>query len=128
MRARIHQRRFWRWCCGHARILRAPQGFGLDGRVVYAKYGGGGVCIEHIGRCWQIKRVEDRGTTACMASVAGGCALVDCVARVWARASSNGPTDDIHMKLSTGDDADQKVSGCRVSPALACYLTCGRSF
>ena len=90
-------------------------GFGTDGRVVYAKYGGGGVCIEHFGRIWQVKRVEDRGESACMASVAGGCALVDCVARVWCRASPNGPTEDIRMKLSTGDDAEQEVSSCCIS-------------
>ena len=87
-------------------------GFGMDGRVLYAKYGGGGVCIEHFGRVWQVKRVEDRGKSACMASVAGGCALVDCVARVCYMASPNGPTEDIRMKLSTGDDAEQEVSGC----------------
>ena len=81
-------------------------GFDTDGHVVYEKYGGGGVCIEHFGRVWQVKRVEDRGGSACMASVAGGCALVDCVARIWCRASPNGPTEDIRMKLSTVDDAD----------------------
>ncbi len=80
-------------------------GFSTDGHVVYEKYGGG-VCIEHFGRVWQVKRVEDRGGSACMASVAGGCALVDCVARIWYRASPNGPTEDIRMKLSTVDDAD----------------------
>ena len=78
-------------------------GFGMDGRVVYAKYGGGGVCIEHFG---------GRGESACMASGAGGCALVDCLARVWARTSTNGPTKDMRMKLLTGDDAEQEVSGC----------------
>ena len=87
-------------------------GFGIDGRVVYAKYGGGGVCIEHFGGFWQVKRAGDRGAHACMASVAGGCALVDSVARVWCRASPNGPTEDMRMKLSTGDDAEQEVSGC----------------
>ena len=87
-------------------------GFGMDGRVVYAKYGGGGVYIEHFGRFWQVKREGDRGESACMASVAGGCALVDCVARVWVRTSINGPTEDIRMKLSTGVDAEQEVSGC----------------
>ena len=87
-------------------------GFGMDGRVVYSKYGGGGVCIEHFGRVWQVKRVEDRGESACMASVAGGCALVDCAARIWCRASPNGPTEGTRMKLSTGDDAEQEVSGC----------------
>ena len=96
-------------------------GFGMDGRVMYAKYGGGGVCIEHFRGFWQVKRVEDRGESACLASVAGGCALVDCVARAWCRASPNGPTEDIRMKLSTGyirmklstgDDAEQEVSGC----------------
>ena len=86
--------------------------FGMDGRVVYTKYGGRGVCIEHFGRVWQVKRVEDKGESACMASVAGGCALVDCVARVWCRASPNGPTEDMRMKLVTGDDAEQEVSGC----------------
>ena len=82
---------------------------------MYAKYGGGGVCIEHFGQIWQVKRVEDRGGSACMASVAGGCALVDCVARIWYRASPNGPTEDIRMKISTGDDAEQEVSGCCIS-------------
>ena len=87
-------------------------GFGTDGRVMYAKYGGGGVCIEHFGGFWQVKRVKDRGESACMASVAGGCAFVDCVARVWYRASAVGPTEDMDMKLWTGDDAEQEVSGC----------------
>ena len=87
-------------------------GFGMDGRVVYAKYGGGGVYIEHFGRFWQVKREGDRGESACMASVAGGCALVDCVARIWCWASPNGSIDDMRMKLSTGDDAEQEVSGC----------------
>jgi len=87
-------------------------GFGMDGRVMYAKYGGGGVCIEHFGGFWQVKSVDDRGDNTCMASVAGGCALVDCVARVWSKASPNGPTEDMRLKLSTGDDAEQEVSGC----------------
>ncbi len=86
--------------------------FGMDGRVVYTKYGGRGVCIEHFGGFWQVKSVEDRGANAFMASVAGGCALVDCVARVWCRASAVGPTEDMDMKLCTGDDAEQEVSGC----------------
>ena len=86
-------------------------GFGMDGRVVYGKYGGGGVCIEHFRGVWWVKFNGHRGESANMASVAGGCALVDCVARVWARASPNGPTEDIRMKLSTGDDAEQEVSG-----------------
>jgi hypothetical protein len=90
-------------------------GFGTDGRVVYAKYGDGGVCIEHFWGFWQFKRVEDRGKSACMASVAGRCALVDCVARVWCRASAVGPTEDMDMKLWTGDDAEQEVSGCCTS-------------
>ena len=90
-------------------------GIGMDGRVVYGKYGGGGVCIEHFGGFWQVKDVEDRGANACMASVAGDCALVDCVARVWCRASPNGPTEDMGMKLLTGDDAEQEVSGCCVA-------------
>ena len=90
-------------------------GFGMDGRVMYAKYGGGGVCIEHFGGFWQVKRVGHWGESACMASVAGGCALVDCVARVWARTSTDGPTEDMRMKLSTGDDAEQEVSGCCVA-------------
>ena len=80
--------------------------FGTDGHVVYAKYGGDGVCIEHFGQIWQVKRVQDRGGSACMASVAGGCALVDCVARIWCRASPNGPTEDIRIELSTVHDAD----------------------
>jgi hypothetical protein len=85
---------------------------GMDGRVTYAKYGGSGVCIEHFGDFWQVKRLENRGENTCMASIAGGCALFDCVARVWSKASPNGPTEDIRMKLLTGDDAEQKVSSC----------------
>ena len=87
-------------------------GFGMDGRVMYAKYGGGGVCIEHFGGFWQVKRVGHWGESTSMASVAGGCALVDCVASVGCRASPNGPNEDMGMKLSTGDDAEQEVSGC----------------
>ena len=87
-------------------------GISMDGRVMYAKYGGGGVCIEHFGDFWQIKRVGNRGENTCIASIAGGCALIDCVARVWSKASPNGHTEDILMKLLTGDDAEQEVSGC----------------
>ena len=87
-------------------------GIGIDGRVMYAKHGGGSVCIEHFGDFWQIKRVENRGENTCISSIAGGCALVDCVARVWSKASPNGPIEDIRMKLLTGDDAEQEVSGC----------------
>ena len=86
-------------------------GFGMDGRVVYGKYGGGGVCIEHFRGVWWVRFNGHRGKSANMASVAGGCALVDCVARVWCRASPNGPTEDTRMKLLTGDDAEQEVSG-----------------
>ncbi len=102
-------------------------GFGMDGRVVYGKYGGGGVCIEHFRGVWWVRFNGHSGKSANMASVAGGCALVDCVARVWARTSTDGPTEDIRMKLSTGDNAEQEVSGCCVAhnealavDALAC--------
>jgi hypothetical protein len=102
-------------------------GFGSDGRVVYGKYGGGGVCIEHFGGFWQVKSVEERGANACMASVAGDCALVDCVARVWCRASAVGPTEDMGMKLLTGDDAEQEVSGCCMAHKEAFRRRCCRS-
>jgi len=85
---------------------------GMDGRALYAKFGDGGVCIEHFADFWQVKRVEDKGKNACMASVAGGCALVDCSSRVWSKTSPNGPSQDVRMKLSTGDDAEQEVSSC----------------
>ena len=83
---------------------------GMDGRVIYAKFGDGGVCIEHFAGFWQVKRKEDKGNNACMASVAGGCALVDCSSRVWSKTSPNGPNEDFRIKLSTGDDAEQEVS------------------
>jgi hypothetical protein len=86
---------------------------GMDGRVIYTKFGDGGVCIEHFAGFWQVKRNEDKGNNTCMASVAGGCALVDCSSRIWSKTSPNGPNEDVRMKLLTGDDAEQEVSsGC----------------
>jgi len=88
---------------------------GMDGRVIYAKYGDSSVCIEHFADFWQVKRNEDKGNNTCMASVAGGCALVDCSSRVWSKTSPSGPYEDFGMKLLAGDDAEQEVSSGRIS-------------
>ena len=55
----------------------------FDGRLVLSKRGDPSVCIEHHGGQWQVKNVSSKGTDACKANVAGGCALEDCTSRVW---------------------------------------------
>jgi hypothetical protein len=56
---------------------------GADGRVLYAKRGDGGVCMEHFLGTWQVKRVSAKGTLNCYAAVAGGCAAEACISRQW---------------------------------------------
>ena len=41
------------------------------------------MCIEHFGGEWQVKNAALKGSTACLAAVAGGCDLERCVSRVW---------------------------------------------
>ena len=86
----------------------------LDGRLVLSKRGDPGMCIEHCGGLWQVKSVSSKGTSAGKASVAGGCALEDCVSRVW-KVDDGVPEhpliDQPSVKMLTGREAELQVSG-----------------
>jgi hypothetical protein len=95
---------------------------GADGRVVNGKDGdasmciehfGGewqvdaSMCIEHIGGQWRVKHVEDKGKSACLGSVHGGCALEDCASRAWKL--SDKLTDQPSVKIVTGAKTEREV-------------------
>jgi hypothetical protein len=59
---------------------------GQDGRVLYRKSGECGeeaLCIEHFDGRWRVKNQSDRGIGMCCAYVEGGCALEECLSRIW---------------------------------------------
>ena len=64
-------------------VLEPTEEKGLDGRVLYRKRGDGSVCMEHFGGRWEVKAVSSKGTDACYAYVAGGCAAEACTSRMW---------------------------------------------
>jgi hypothetical protein len=84
------------------------------GYAVYSKRGDPSVCIEHRGGHWQVKDVSSKGKYACMAYVAGGCALEDCTSRVW-KVDDGVPEhpliDQPSVKMVTGREAERQVSG-----------------
>ena len=82
-----------------------------DGRVVLSKRGDASMCIEHIEGDWQVKPVSMKGTSACMASVEGGCALEDCTSRVWRVANGKKFEEQPSVKMATGSEAERQVSG-----------------
>ena len=84
---------------------------GLDGRVLYSKRGDGSMCIEHLEERWQVKPVSSKGTAACYASVAGGCALPGCDSRVWRVSDGKALGEQPCVKMATGADAELQVSG-----------------
>ena len=91
---------------------------GVDGRVLYSKSGDGSIVIEHFEGKWQVKNVSGKGTAACMASVAGGCALAGCDSRVWRVNDGKAWGDQACVKMATGADAELQVSD-----ASACKRT-----
>jgi hypothetical protein len=55
----------------------------LNGRVLYRKRGNPSMCMEHFGGKWTVNDVSSKGTAACFAYVAGGCAAEACTSRMW---------------------------------------------
>ncbi len=102
----------------------------LDGRLVLSKRGDPSVCIEHHGGDWEVKLASTRGKAACMAYVAGGCALEDCTSRVWNVWNGKGWDDQPSVKMATGREAERQVSGgcmralahARDAAAPRCFL------
>ncbi len=82
-----------------------------DGRVVLSKRGDANMCIEHFAGRWQVKSVSSKGTSTCMASVQGGCALEDCTSRVWMVHNGKEWEDQPSVKIATGSEAERQVSG-----------------
>ncbi len=82
-----------------------------DGRVVLSKRGDASMCIEHFAGEWQVKDVSSKGTSRCMASVQGGCALEDCTSRVWMVYNGKEWEDQPSVKMVTGSEAERQVSG-----------------
>jgi hypothetical protein len=83
----------------------------FDGRLVLSKRGDPGMCIEHRGGQWEVKTWSSKGTGACMAYVAGGCALVDCTSRVWVVWNGKGFDEQPSVQMATGSEAELQVSG-----------------
>ena len=85
-----------------------------NGYNVYNKRGDASVCIEHGAGAWEIKHVADKGKISGFASVNGGCELEDCTSRTWKVQSL--PIFSVFLqvgvKMVSGQDAQQKVSGC----------------
>ncbi len=90
------------------------------GYAVYSKRGDPSMCVEHLGGDWEVKDVSCKGTNACMAYVAGGCALEDCASRAWRVSNGKGWDDQPCVKMATGSEAERQVSGgCMRAHALA---------
>jgi hypothetical protein len=53
------------------------------GHALYSKRCDPGMCMQHVVGIWQVKPVTLKGTAACYAYVAGGCAAEDCTSRPW---------------------------------------------
>ena len=83
---------------------------GLDGRVVLSKRGDPSQCIEHFGGKWQVKPVSSKGKDACIAYVAGNCALQDCCSRVWKVNDGAAHSEQPSVKMATGSEAERQVS------------------
>jgi hypothetical protein len=81
------------------------------GYAVYSKRGDSSICVEHSGGDWEVKDVSCKGTNACMAFVAGGCAFEDCASRVWKVGNGKGFDDQSSVKMATGREAERQVSG-----------------
>jgi hypothetical protein len=99
----------------HAAAINGP--YNRTGEItgkyaVYSKCGDPSVCIEHRDESdWEVKDVSAKGTGACMAYVAGGCALGDCTSRVWVVWNGKGFDEQPSIKMATGSEAERQVSG-----------------
>ena len=56
---------------------------GADGRVMYAKRGDGGVCIEHFEGKWDIKIISIKNSNVRFAYVSGRLAFEACTLKEW---------------------------------------------
>jgi Leucine-rich repeat (LRR) protein len=93
---------------------------GLDGRVMYAKCGDPGRCIEHGAGVWQVKRTSDKGTDKCVAYVAGGRGLEACSSHTWRVLNYRIMEDQRDVKVATAADGVRSTSlslaGCIQNP------------
>ncbi len=100
---------------------------GTDGRVVYAKRGDGGVCIEHFNGQWDIKYSSKKGINYREAYVNGGLAFESCASRVWdVYDYSEGEFfNQPSVKMVTGAEAERQVgflctcARCRMTRRVA---------
>ena len=101
-------------------VLEPTQEKGLYGRVLYRKRGDPGMIMEHLVGKWEVKPVSHKGTAACWACVAGGCAAEACTSRMW-KVTFDGAThqDAPSVKMV----AESEVSSCCVeSQAFLTHL------
>ena len=84
---------------------------GADGRVMYAKRGDGGVCIEHFEGEWHVKCFWKKGTSYREAYVNGGLAFESCASRVWKvyDYSEEKFFEQPSVKMVTGAEAERQV-------------------
>jgi hypothetical protein len=86
---------------------------GEDGRVLYRKNGESGaqaLCIEHLNKRWEVKYESDRGSSTCLASVRGDCALEECCSRLWKVRGGKEFVEQLSVKILTGAEAASKAS------------------
>ena len=55
----------------------------ISGYALYSKRWDPSMVMQHVVGTWQVKPVTQKGTAACYAYVAGGCAAEDCTSRPW---------------------------------------------
>jgi hypothetical protein len=93
---------------------------GADGRVMYAKRGDGGVCIEHFLGIWGIKYSSNKGTNDKEAYVRGDLAFEANASRVWKvyDYSEEKFFEQPSVKMVTGAGAERQV-GVLLTRALA---------
>ena len=82
-----------------------------NGRVLYRKRSNPSLIMEHFGGMWGVTDVSSKGTGACMAYVAGGCAAEACTSRMW-KVTFDGAT--FHDAPSVQMVAVSEVSSCCV--------------
>jgi hypothetical protein len=100
---------------------------GLDGRVIYFKDGDASVLMEHFRGQWQVKAASEKGKNHCYALVSGGCAPEACTSRQkkqWKELDGDGDLLDARVKVATGAEAEQKVSGCSPRAHEHMHRTC----
>jgi hypothetical protein len=84
---------------------------GADGRVMYAKRGDGGVCIEHFKGEWGVKSNSNKKSNLCSAHVSGGLAFESCASRVWKVYDYSGTkwVKQPSVKMVMGAEAERQV-------------------